>query len=94
MPLDASARRIAVVGPLADARAEMLGCWSAAGDPRDAVTIVDGLRAAMPHAEILHAAGVGIDRRRPERHRGARSISADRADVVLLCVGEAAADER
>jgi beta-glucosidase len=90
LPLARAARRIAVVGPLADARAEMRGSWSAAGEPDDPVTILEGLRAALPDCEIVFARGVAIDGEDvggiPEALAVCRS-----ADVVLLAIGEAAA---
>lgn len=47
LPLSADARRIALVGPLADDAAEMLGMWSAHGRPDDVVTLAGGLRARL-----------------------------------------------
>ena len=89
LPLAAKSRRIAVVGPLANARAEMRGSWSAAGEPDDPVTILEGLRAALPGSEIVFAEGVAID---GEDVRGvAEAVAACRAaDVIVLCLGEAA----
>jgi beta-glucosidase len=45
LPLKASAyKRIAVIGPFADARADLLGPWALAADPADTVTIAEGVR--------------------------------------------------
>ncbi|WP_158814785.1 glycoside hydrolase family 3 N-terminal domain-containing protein [Methylocapsa sp. S129] len=89
LPLASGAQRIAVVGPLADARADMRGSWSAAGDANDPVTILEGLRAALPHCEIAYARGVDIE---SEDVSGiGEAIDACRsADVILMCLGEAA----
>ena len=90
LPLAGGVRRVAVVGPLADARAEMRGSWSAGGEPDDPVTILEGLRAALPECEIVFARGVSIDgddiAGMPEALAVCRS-----ADVVLLALGEEAA---
>ena len=73
LPLREGAR-IAVIGPLADARDDMLGPWAAAGRAQDMVTILEGLRQALPGSEIEHARGVGDRRRGAKRHpRRARS---------------------
>ena len=89
LPLASGARRIAVIGPLAEARADMRGSWSAAGDADDPVTILEGLRAALPHAEILFARGVDIESE--DRGGIAEAVEACRsADVILMCLGEAA----
>src|SRR5271165_230187 len=52
LPLSSHWRRLCVIGPLADAAAEMRGCWSATGVPEGQVTVVDGLREGLPKAEI------------------------------------------
>lgn len=94
LPLPATTARIAVVGPLADARADMLGPWSGAGRAADVVTILDGLRAALPKARIDHEPGVAFDdafaRSAPDQMAAALDLCRS-ADVVLLCVGEPAA---
>ncbi|MBL4858192.1 MAG: glycoside hydrolase family 3 C-terminal domain-containing protein, partial [Erythrobacter sp.] len=46
LPLAASADRIALIGPLADSKADMIGSWSAAGDRQTRpVTILEGMKA-------------------------------------------------
>lgn len=47
LPLAADVRRVALVGPLADDAAEMLGTWPAHGRPADVVTLAAGLRARL-----------------------------------------------
>lgn len=89
LPLAAGLRRIAVVGPLADARAEMLGPWSAAGAAENCVTILEGLRAALPQCEIRFHPGVDIDGADTDGIASACALAAG-ADVVLLCLGESA----
>ncbi len=60
LPL-AAGGRLAVLGPLADAPAEMLGPWSMAGRPEDMVPLLAGLRAGLPASEIGYARGVAIE---------------------------------
>src|SRR5271165_3453245 len=52
LPLSARVHRVCVIGPLADAPAEMRGCWSASGVPEGQVSVVAGLRQGLPKAEI------------------------------------------
>ncbi len=59
LPL-ARAGTIALVGPLADSRANMQGTWAVAAKPEDSVTVLEGLRAAYPDGRILHAKGANI----------------------------------
>ena len=53
--------RLAVIGPLADAPAEMRGCWPAAGLAGDCISLLAGLRFALPHRSIRYAPGVDIE---------------------------------
>ncbi|HUB65548.1 MAG TPA: glycoside hydrolase family 3 N-terminal domain-containing protein [Methylocella sp.] len=89
LPISPHLRKIALIGPLADARAEMLGPWAMAGSASDPVTIREGLEAALPDAEIVFAAGVTIAGDDTSGIAAAREICQD-ADLILLCLGEAA----
>ena len=90
LPLPAL-KKLAVIGPLADARAEMGGPWGAAQDAEKHITVLAGLTQALAgsNTEILHAPGVDI-----QSDRTAGMVDAvllcDQADAVVLCVGEAA----
>jgi beta-glucosidase len=90
LPLPAGLRRIAVLGPLADARGEMDGPWVMAGDRDDCVSILEGLTRALPGTQIGFGAGVEIDGDDESGIPAALAIARD-ADLILLCVGEAAA---
>jgi len=89
LPLRAAARRIAVLGPLADAWREMRGPWAAAGFEEPSVTVLAGLRAALPNASIVHAEGVTIAGAETSGIGAAVELAAA-ADAVVLCLGEAA----
>ncbi|MBT3069317.1 glycoside hydrolase family 3 C-terminal domain-containing protein [Rhodomicrobium sp. Az07] len=81
LPLSAQTGRLAVIGPLADAPGEMLGPWRAAGEASEAVSFLEGVKAAFPHAVVFHASGADI----------AAALEAARsADAVILCIGETA----
>jgi beta-glucosidase len=89
LPLAGSLRRLAVVGPLADAAAEMGGPWSLAGQPETHVSVVAGLRAVLPEAQILHGAGVAIQGGDISGMQQAVELGGA-ADAYILCLGEAA----
>ncbi len=89
LPLSGSERRISVLGPLADASAEMRGPWWGAAPPEGHVSVLQGLRNALPDTEILHATGVAIDSQDGTDIAAAADLCVG-ADVVVLCVGEAA----
>jgi len=66
LPLKKSVKSIAVVGPLADSKPDIMGSWSLAGHPDDAVTVLEGLRKKVGSAvAINYAKGVEIDRVQP-----------------------------
>jgi beta-glucosidase len=88
LPILTAPRRMAVLGPLADAREEMLGPWSGAGRAADMVTFLEGLREAWPQSEITHAKGVDIDGDDMSGIPAAFDL-ARHADLVILCLGEA-----
>lgn len=51
---------VALIGPLADSRANMQGTWAVAARPEESVTVLEGLRAAYDEARIQYAKGVNI----------------------------------
>jgi beta-glucosidase len=62
LPLPKSLASVAVVGPLADSRADTEGSWMVFGHVPSAVTVLEGLRARLPGAKIAHAPGPEIRR--------------------------------
>ena len=89
LPLKPGLRRVALVGPLADAAEEMRGPWWAAGTAENHVGVLEGLRAALPGAEIRHAPGVDIESEDTSRIPDALA-ACDGADAIVLCLGERA----
>lgn len=89
LPLARSARRLAVMGPLADAPAEMRGPWWGAAGVDGQVSVIAGLRAILPESQVLHAPGVAIDSEDESGVAAALDLCAT-ADAILLCLGEAA----
>ena len=88
LPLPKSGKTIALIGPFAEDRDNLEGCWSLFGDKHIQVNLADGLRAAMTNAdELLVEPGCGFE----EAIEGgieAALAAAHQADVVLLAVGE------
>jgi beta-glucosidase len=89
LPLAQGIRRLCVIGPLADAPAEMGGPWAAAGDSDTHVSVLAGLSAALPGVEILYAPGVEIGGE-SGADVGAALDLCTQADAILMCLGEAA----
>lgn len=59
LPLKKTAK-IALIGPLADSRNNMLGTWAPTGDPELAVTVLEGFKNVAPEATIAYAKGANI----------------------------------
>ena len=89
LPLPAAAKALAVIGPLADASSEMKGPWWGAGEHEPAVSVLAGLRAALPQTDIRHASGVAIEDA-DDSGIEAAALLCDGVDAVLLCLGERA----
>ena len=88
LPLSKSVRTLAVIGPLADHRRAMLGNWAVAGREEDAVTPLEGLKAALgDRTRLVVAKGTDID---SQDTRGIADAvaAAKQADAVVMFLGE------
>ena len=59
LPLASKAKRVALIGPLADNRNEMLGAWAVTGDPKYVVTLRQALSERLGD-RLLYAPGCGL----------------------------------
>jgi beta-glucosidase len=89
LPLTPANLTIALVGPLADNQNDMLGAWSGQGKGSECVSLLQGMKTAMPTATILHAKGCNINDDSTNGF-GAALEAARKADVVVAVLGEAA----
>lgn len=88
LPIDESVKNIAVIGPMADNRRDLIGSWSAAGDWTKSVSLLEGLRKKMPDVNFIHAKGADIEGE--SRSGFSDAVTAARqADMVILALGEA-----
>ncbi|MFZ5616458.1 MAG: glycoside hydrolase family 3 N-terminal domain-containing protein, partial [Pseudomonadota bacterium] len=92
LPLRESVKSIALIGPLGDSKADMIGSWAGAGDrASDPVTLLEGLSArAGEGVSIRYVKGAGYDFADAEDRSGfAEALAAAReADVVIAAMGE------
>lgn len=90
LPLNKGIKSIAVIGPLANVKKDMLGCWVAKGKPDPVVTLLDGIRSKVSAStKILYAKGCEITDPSIAGFSNALSV-ASQADVVVMAVGESA----
>jgi len=87
LPLAKNVKTIAVIGPLAHNHRDPVGTWAGPTDTNNVVTLLDGVRAAVPASRVLFAPGCAIDGRDTAGISAAVTV-ARQADVVLLAVGE------
>jgi beta-glucosidase len=87
LPLSKQLGTLAVIGTLAADKSSPLGTWYGAGRAEDAVTVLDGVRQALPHAKVVYAPGASPDSAETGGVDEALR-AASGADAVLLVVGE------
>ena len=90
LPLAADVRRIAVIGPLADAPGEQLGVWSGEGEAGDAVTPLAGIRARAASARVLFSLGVSLASLSPRRGGAPAEAPAPGSATGVASAGTAA----
>ncbi|MDQ8201449.1 beta-glucosidase BglX [Pelagicoccus sp. SDUM812003] len=91
LPFSPDIKSIAVVGPFAKAKRDLLGWWSAMGSPEETVSIWEGLAEQLgQNVELSYAPGCSIVR---FEKSGASLLPeavniSRRADVAIIVVGE------
>ena len=90
LPIDPrGVRRIALVGPFADAAWDQVGPHEGTGNPDDAVTVLSGLRERAARAGVALDYAAGCDRTCATGERFGEAVAAARgADLVVAVVGE------
>jgi beta-glucosidase len=79
--------KIAVIGPMADNRLDMLGSWHGAGDHTIVVTLVKGLKKKFTGSEIMYTKGCDFYSDDRSGFKEALDL-AGKSDVVILAIGE------
>lgn len=87
LPLSQNIRSIALIGPLGDNQIDLLGSWHASGDASKVVTLMQGLRQALPKANIRYARGADFEGNSQAGFAEALRI-ARQSDLVIMAVGE------
>jgi len=62
LPLSKDVKKVAVIGPVADSMQATEGSWMVFGHTPAAVTVLQGIRAKLPNAEVTYASGPEIRR--------------------------------
>jgi len=91
LPLAEETRSIAVIGPLANSKADMIGSWAAAGDRTEKpVTLLEGLMARLGETTVIrHARGANYAFGSDDESGFDEALAAARAsDVIVAAMGE------
>jgi beta-glucosidase len=88
LPLAAGARRITLVGPLADSAAPLLGCWVQQGRAAETPSLAAALRERLPAGTTLQVASGCSVQAAPTDDLAPAVAAARESNLVILCVGE------
>ena len=88
LPLSRDLKKIVIVGPHGDRKADVIGSWSAAGDAEDAVTLAEGIRSKVgDDTEVVFAEGTIVESWDRSNFQTALAAT-EGADVIIAAMGE------
>jgi beta-glucosidase len=91
LPLASDLKNVALIGPLADDAAVMLGSWSAQGRPEEVVTLRASLMQKLGADHVRYGKGSDITKASDEQLADAVETAQD-SDIVILALGENASE--
>ena len=90
LPIKKDVKTLALIGPLADDKENLIGSWCAAGDWKKAVSVMEGIKSKVPSStEILYVKGCSISDTDKKGFKEALE-TAKKADVIVAVMGESA----
>jgi beta-glucosidase len=87
LPLSKDGKSIALIGPLADDSASMLGAWAGLGEGKDVASLPAALAKQVGEEHLLRAKGVNVIGGSDE-DLNAAVATANKADLIILALGE------
>lgn len=88
LPLGGGIHSVALIGPLADAGKDMLGCWVFDADHTLNHSVLSGLRTKLGDRRVIYRPGLPDPRSMDGAMIEDAVMAANSADVVVLCLGE------
>jgi beta-glucosidase len=89
LPLKKEYKKIAVIGPLANNQEDMNGSWSFFGEAQHPVSILQGLKEALPNTILTFAEGCNLYDNKTDKFSQAVA-AAKQSELVIMVVGESA----
>ncbi len=92
LPLDKNEiKTIALIGPLANNKEDLLGPWCAKGNPKDVVTLLQGLKNTLPpKTKVIYSKGCSSVNDVKDNNFKKAIEAAKNADVIIAALGESA----
>jgi len=87
LPLSSDVHKVAVIGPLTEDPATMLGAWAGLGQGGDVSPLRVGLVQRLGEGNVLQSKGTGF-RDGTDQEMADAVATANKADVVILALGE------
>jgi beta-glucosidase len=87
LPLRKNDVKVALIGPLADDRADLLGAWAITGQAADVETLRVGMENVIGKDNLITETGCSLLGKEPADFSAALAAAA-KADVVILTIGE------
>jgi beta-glucosidase len=88
LPIPPAAKKIAIIGALANDKLSQLGCWTGDGRPEDSVTLVEAVRQRLGNTGTVIHASAGSSSGFSFRKPSDGVDEAKDADYVIVVVGE------
>jgi len=89
LPLSKNIKSIALIGPLVDDKVNPLGCWVCKGDPKNVVTVLEGIKSKLSEdVDINYSKGCEILEEIDGGIEEAKKVAKD-SEVVVMVLGEA-----
>ncbi|MCF8381269.1 MAG: beta-glucosidase BglX [Bacteroidales bacterium] len=87
LPLKKDYKSIAIIGPLAENKVDLMGSWHGSGSAADVVSLKEGISAEFPNATVKTALGSDFYGTDVSGFKSAVQLAKE-SDIVLLTVGE------
>ena len=89
LPLSATTKNIALIGPLANDRGNLIGAWSGSGEAKDCVTLLEGMKAYTDRYKTSIVYEKGCEVSGTDKTGFAAAVAAaQKADLVVVAIGE------
>jgi beta-glucosidase len=87
LPLSVNTKKIALIGPMAKDKENILGSWSFNGKSKDAESLFEGIQKEFKNETINYSLGCDFDGSNEAGFADAVA-KANESDVIVLCLGE------